>query len=130
MRKVARGIIIDKKRILLIYRFKEERMYYVLPGGGIEDNETPYEAMIREAKEETNLDVNIDKLLFEFDDSMNYGYYFLCNAQGDLKLGGPEFYRQSKQNIYELVWIPLNQLEEMNLVPRGARDRIIELFRK
>ncbi|WP_456472696.1 NUDIX domain-containing protein [Methanocaldococcus sp.] len=58
------GIIYDNGRILLIKRKKEPfKDYYALPGGFVECGETVEEAIIREIKEETNLDVEIEKLL-------------------------------------------------------------------
>ena len=35
--------------------------YWDIPGGSVEDFETPVEALIREAKEEVNLDVEVNK---------------------------------------------------------------------
>ena len=44
--KTARGVIIKNNKILLIHRLKKGEEYFVLPGGGIEDGETP-EATIK-----------------------------------------------------------------------------------
>ena len=41
------------------------RAYWVIPGGGIEGSESEEECVIREMKEETNLDVTIDRLVFD-----------------------------------------------------------------
>lgn len=51
------GYIFDKDKLLLI---KHKKLGLWLPvGGHIEDNETPDEAMIREAKEEVGLDIKL-----------------------------------------------------------------------
>ena len=39
--------------------------YWDIPGGSVEDFETPVEALIREAKEEVNLDVEVNKLFMK-----------------------------------------------------------------
>ncbi len=54
---VATGYIIHENKVLLIYHKKLQMWLPV--GGHIEENETPDQAMIREAKEEIGLDVNL-----------------------------------------------------------------------
>lgn len=39
--------------------------YWDIPGGSVEDFETPVEALIREAKEEVNLDVEVKQIIHE-----------------------------------------------------------------
>jgi len=56
------GIIRDDEgRILLCLR--NDYALRNLPGGGVESGESPWQAMIREVKEETGLDVEITKLV-------------------------------------------------------------------
>ena len=129
MRKCARVIIIDNSKILLIHRIKHGREYYVLPGGGIEDTESPEMTAIREVQEEMSLDISIDKLLWEFEDEFNLGYYFLAkDFSGKLKLGGPEASRQSDDNIYSFEWVALERLNEINLVPQEIKNKILAMF--
>ena len=58
-------IIIEKdNKIVLIKRKKEPfKGKLVLPGGHVEENETVEEAAVREAKEETSLDVKLREIL-------------------------------------------------------------------
>lgn len=53
----ASAVIIKDGKILLIWHNKLNVWLY--PGGHIEENENPDDAVIREVKEETNLDVKI-----------------------------------------------------------------------
>ncbi len=131
MAKSSRVIIIHNEKILLIHRIKNDKEYYVLPGGAIESGETPEEAAIREVKEETNLDVEIGQLLWKFREDYNntYGYYFIAKKfGGNLKLGGPEAKKQSKNNKYILEWTSLKKMNRITLYPEKIKDNIIDKF--
>ena len=53
VRNSARSIIIKDKKIAMVHSLKY--VYYKFPGGGIEQGESPVNAMIRETREETGL---------------------------------------------------------------------------
>lgn len=54
----------ENDRVLMVRLERPGRSFWVLPGGAIEDGETPEEAAVREVREETGLDVAIERLLF------------------------------------------------------------------
>lgn len=66
MNSSAIGIVFtsDYQKILLVKRC--DVPIWVFPGGGIEEGETPEEAVIREVKEETGLSVCISKKIGEY----------------------------------------------------------------
>lgn len=61
------GLILKDHQVLLIQTtlLGTGFSFWLLPGGGLEPGETPEECVIREIKEETGLDVAVEKLLFE-----------------------------------------------------------------
>lgn len=119
----AAVLIVEDERILLMRRRKPGEEYYVVPGGGIEPGETPEEAAIREAKEETGLDVTLSGKLGSFHHEGRTIHYFPASShRGTLRLGGPERARQSEDNVYELVWVDVRNLERMPLRPTHARE--------
>ena len=61
------GLIIQDHHLLLIqYRLHaRDHTYWVIPGGGKEGTETDEVCVIREMKEETNLDVIVDRLILD-----------------------------------------------------------------
>ena len=61
----ASALIIDNGKVLLLHHKKLGVWFY--PGGHVEKNETPEQTVIREVKEETGLDVEINS---ERDDNL------------------------------------------------------------
>lgn len=122
IRKRVSLYFVEDGKLLLIYRFKDGRSFYVLPGGGVEPGETIEEAAIREAKEETNFDIELGPLLWQQEpDHINEEFAYLVKSyQGDLSLGGPEAARQSPTNIYRLEWVPLADLDKFIVWPDPA----------
>lgn len=77
------GIIVDdQERVLLVHR--NDYDMWNLPGGWLEENEVPWDWCIHQIKEETGLDVEIERLLgiysktYKSDIVMN----FLCTVVG------------------------------------------------
>ena len=134
--KRAVGIIIKDNKLLVFHRFKDGRWYYAFAGGGVEEGETPEEAVIRELKEELCIDAKIDKFLFhQFvarnprDTGREHYFYLITEYSGEPKLGGPELIRSSHDNQYHVTWIPMDKLNEYDdLYPVEAKEKIIELF--
>ena len=63
MKNRATAIILRNGKLLLLHRQKPGRDYYILPGGGVELDESFEEACIREVKEETGLDIKVNKVV-------------------------------------------------------------------
>ena len=118
MKDRSAAILVRQGKLLLIHRQKGEKDYYVLPGGSIEAGETPEAACIREVREETALQVNIQEKLRVFTNGTRREFYFRVNyLSGRIKLGGPEKERNSEQNSYKPTWVKLSNLHKIPLLP-------------
>lgn len=71
IRNGARGIVIRQDGKIAIF-YKSNKKQYKLPGGGIENNETPEIAFKREVLEETGCNVEIIKKSYEIIISSKY----------------------------------------------------------
>ena len=127
----AAGIVIRDKSVLLIHRINHGKEYYVFPGGGVEDDETPEQAAIREVIEETSLKVGLNKPLYglTYDDDSEQ-YFFLCDyIAGEPQLGEAneaEEMRRSNENYYEPKWYSIDQLPTLLVYPLEVRDWLLE----
>ncbi|WBW94938.1 NUDIX hydrolase [Oceanirhabdus sp. W0125-5] len=90
----------ERGEILLQKRSDKEELWG-FPGGALEIGESIEEAMIREVKEETGLDVNVEYLIGVYskyfskypngDSAQSIVYFFKCNvASGDLVIDNKE----------------------------------------
>ena len=86
------GVYIKDGKILLVKRGIEPfKGRWHLVGGHVEDNETFREALIREFKEETNLDIEVGKILdgrieSSFDRTKIVVVFEVTTARGEIKL--------------------------------------------
>jgi 8-oxo-dGTP pyrophosphatase MutT (NUDIX family) len=123
-RRAAIFVLDDKDNVLLLHRLKPGEEYYVVPGGGVDPGETPEQAAVRELKEETGLDVTLGEKIGQTEADGNYQYFYVSRSwSGTPALGGEELKRQSPTNIYDLIWMPIKKLSEIDL--RGKQKEML-----
>lgn len=64
MRIRVTGICVEDDQILLLHQNSDGPRTWQLPGGKVEDGETLAEALVREMREETGLDIEVGRLLY------------------------------------------------------------------
>jgi 8-oxo-dGTP diphosphatase len=137
MNKRAGAIIIRENKVLLMHRFARREEYWVFPGGGVAENETIEQAMVREVQEELSLKVVAYHLLFEVFNPFTMGkfpprqeyYYLVTDFEGEATLGGEEAQRMNEKDQYYPTWVDVATLREMNnLVPDVAKQKVVELL--
>lgn len=120
IRKAVRCFLIkDDKVVAIRYKEGNNKDYYDIPGGKIEENETSIQAAIREFKEETGIEIT---------NPMEIGKaYIECpNLIFDLDLFIVDEYKGKPQKFYEndSVWIEID-----NLLKQEKKLPTIELLK-
>ena len=124
-------MIVRDGKLLLIQRHKPGKDFYVLPGGGVNLEESFEEACIREVKEETGLDVLDIRLVSRYITlEKEENYYLTQVTAGEPALGGAELERQSPDDTYTFVWVDAAELDGLNLSPAAARRICLDLLQK
>lgn len=112
------AVIIRDCKIALIKRGNEPaRGKWTIPGGLVELAESPEQAVVREAKEETGLDVNDPSLMdvvsnVDLDEKGRVKYhYVIIEYFVHVKAGVAE----ASSDAMELRWVPFNEVEGYDL---------------
>jgi ADP-ribose pyrophosphatase YjhB (NUDIX family) len=115
--------VIDDRRILLTKR--EDFEVWCLPGGGVEEGESLAEGAIREAKEETGLDVELTRLVGVYS-RMGGEMHDVHAVLYAAKPVGGELRTQPHETI-EVAYFPFDQLPDELLF--GHKRRIDDAIR-
>jgi 8-oxo-dGTP diphosphatase len=115
--KAVDGVIIDDEKnvVLIRRRYPPYQGFYALPGGFIESGENEKMALIREIKEETNLEVKIIKQIGKYDDPERdprgkiESKAFLC------KITGKKDAIQTSKESKEVKFVNPNELQKLKL---------------
>ena len=123
-----RAIIIIQDRLVVMERKKENRHYFVLPGGHLENNESFEECVIREVNEEFGIEVRPIKIIYDLVAGNDMQGIFLCEYVSGV-LGKTEFgeeYQQDRnRGEYNPTSIPKTELKNINLVPTELKEQLI-----
>lgn len=134
MQKVrATSLVVRDGNILLVHRIKHGEVYYILPGGAVEEGESIEDAVLRELKEETTLEGSKLKEVFDYTDDICRNRIFLIeDAKGDevkIGKGTPEAGKQNEDNLYFIEWIPVNKILFLLIWPLQTREFLFKYFK-
>lgn len=109
------AIILDDHVLLIRHREHDTgRTYWLLPGGSREPEETEEACVEREMREETGLEVSVERLLLDEEDIPFETYYkrlqtYVCRVvRGSAKPGyDPEVESARQHEIAEVRWLTL-----------------------
>ena len=123
MIELVGNLIVRDGKILLLYR--EDKEHWEVPGGKVEEGESPTEAAVREAEEEIGAEVSLEKPFYtgEF---QHEGEIFLWNGYiAEIESSEPEI---QEHKFSKLEWFEGSELDDLELAPN--LEMILPALRK
>ena len=138
MRTRAGIILIEDNKLALIERHRAGLDYFVFPGGGVDEGESPEQGAIREAMEELGIQVAIKQKVAEihFGRTSKHIYFLVERVSGEFGTGtGEEFTdanpEDPQEGIYVPIWMPLEELaQHHNIYPSDLTNLVIKSVRE
>ena len=106
----AFAVIRDDGRVLISRR--SDSGWYNLPGGGVEPHELVPEGLVREVREETNLDVTIGRLVGVYSKPQKHEVVLVFEA----RVTGGELGPSDEADHHE--WVAVDQLSRYDILPK------------
>jgi len=131
MRIRAGVVLIEDDKVALIERYRDGNHYFVFPGGGADEGETPEEAAVREMEEETGVRVVVRQKVIEIHFGLSTQHYFLVKrVSGEYGTGSGEEYDPEPENpargTYLPIWMPIKELSEYeNIYPADIKELVL-----
>jgi len=134
MRTRAGVVLIEDNKVALIERHRAGLDYFVFPGGGVDQGESPEQAAIREAMEELGIEVSIKQKIAEihFGRTSKHVYFLVERVSGEFGSGTGEEFTDSdpdhpEEGIYIPIWMLLEELpRHKNIYPAGLTNLAIK----
>ena len=125
MRIRAGIVLIEDSKVALIERHRAGLEYFVFPGGGVDEGESPEQAAIRETMEELGIEVLIKQKVAEVQlgHKSRQVYFLVEQTGGEFGSGTGEEYTESdpdhpQEGIYIPIWMPIDELpQHANVYP-------------
>ncbi|MFD6509184.1 NUDIX domain-containing protein [Bacillus sp. NPDC060175] len=127
-RNCGAAIIIQDGKIALIKRVREGEVYFVFPGGGIGEGETPEEATKREVYEELGVHIQMGHLIATVEYNGTEYYYDAHIIDGIFGSGKGEEFKRKDRGSYIPLWMPVNELENVNIKPYEVVGSIFDYY--
>lgn len=112
MIELAGNLIIEDGKIMLLHR--EDQDHWEVPGGKIEDGESPTSAAVREAQEEIGVKVELRKPFYSGEFQHNEELFLWHCYLAEIVQGEPDLEDEKSD---KLKWVEPRELDEMKLAP-------------
>ena len=131
-RKRTRAIIYFGDKIATMYREKNDRIFYTFPGGGMEENESEEECVVREVMEEFGMTIKPLKKVYTYENQISIEHFYICEwISGEFGSGEGEEYQPDRNNgVYIPKLVNVSDIPSLPLMPPEVAKAFYEDYVK
>ena len=124
----TRAIIIYEDKLLSMYRERDGRIFYTFPGGGMEENETVEECVVREVFEEFGIKIKPVSKVYTYETKNSIEHFYVAEwISGDFGTGdGEEFKGDITKGVYIPKMIEISEIPNLPLMPPDVATSFYE----
>ena len=137
MSKAVRAIIIENGNLLVMHRDKQGSQYFTLVGGRVNEGETDEQALARELREETGLQLTRARLVYveQHPAPYNEQYIYLCEVAPHNEIAIQEgseeaFLNRLSINMHQPLWCTARSFEHLQFRTPQLHEAINKALRK
>jgi 8-oxo-dGTP diphosphatase len=116
------GVVVQRGKILLVKHKRNDREYYLLPGGGLEWGETCAQGLNREFEEELSVQVKVGPLLMVNESIEPHGRRHILNLTFQARICGGTLNVNSDYRLKGVGWFDRKSFQKLIFYPEIRRE--------
>ena len=118
------GILIEQDKLLLIAHKKNNEIYWLLPGGGVDYGEGLRDALCREFLEELNVSIDVDELALVADSIDPVGSRHVVNLCFACRYRSGEYRLGDDERLNNFRFFTENEIRDITIYPPINEDLV------
>ncbi len=123
------GILVDQGKLLLIAHRKNNDIYWLLPGGGVDYGESLKEALCREFYEELHVSIDVDEIALVSDSIDPDGNRHVVNVCFACRYESGEFQLGDDERLHDFRFFTENEIRDITIYP-PINNELLSIMKK
>ncbi len=116
------GIIIEDDSLLMVAHKKDDKVYWLLPGGGVDYGESLEESLKREFLEELNVNVSVGTVALVFDSIDPAGSRHIINICFYCSYESGEYRLAEEKRLHDYKFVTKQEVNSFAMYPPVNED--------
>jgi 8-oxo-dGTP diphosphatase len=122
------ALLIEEEKILFIAHKKENIVYWLLPGGGVNPGESLEEALKRELKEELNINIKVNDVALICDSIAPDESKHIVNICFFCTHNSGAYFLNNEQRLYDFGFFSAGEFNNLQILP-PIKDELEKILR-